>query len=173
MLKESFGVSSKGRTATWYSAIKDCIHLFNPEVTYNNTLAVRIPSVPVSTDRRKKEWIITNCLQDGYTIGKIDYKSPSARTLSVIHWSCCAVELDLYSPCPGCLLNTNVVSHSNCSFSIRNLYGRPALVGGDSRWWGQNAVTCAWHGHVTFEPCGAPRDSRRASYQVSPPLFSS
>src|SRR5256885_9779023 len=30
------------------SAIKDCIHLFNPEVTYNNTLAVRIPSVPVS-----------------------------------------------------------------------------------------------------------------------------
>ena len=104
----------------WYSAIKDCIHLFNPEVTYNNTLAVRIPSVPVSTDRRKKEWIITNCLQDGYTIGKIDYKSPSARTLSVIHWSCCAVELDLYSPCPGCLLNTNVVSHSNCSFSIRS-----------------------------------------------------
>src|ERR1043165_7047585 len=119
VIKEHYCMSAKGRTATWYTAIKDSIHAYDPpQDTSPNTMAITTPYNIVSTDRRKREWIYTDRISENITVGKIVFKNRTATYLSVEHWSCCDIALDLFSPCPGCTINRNVHEFSSCSFSI-------------------------------------------------------
>ena len=75
LIKNSYGVSTKGRTATWYSAIKDSIHLYDPYDTSTNTMAIAHISTTISSDKHKREWLYTDRLDDTITIGKVVSKS--------------------------------------------------------------------------------------------------
>src|SRR3989440_11657051 len=118
LIKNSYGVSTKGRTATWYLAIKDSIHSYDPYDISMNTMAIAHISTTVSSDKRKREWLYTDHLDNTITIGKVASKSRTSAYISVTHWTCCNTDLNLFSPCSGCTINRNDHEPSSCSFSL-------------------------------------------------------
>ena len=128
-VQRSFRNHSKGATPKWFYLLKtllldqpdtDLIKIELRNECYNS-LTPRLPTIPISSDRRKREWISLDANNYSPIIGKITRKNTNLTMMTLEHWTLSNhLPSSIISPCPGCHLNkhTNTIHSALLHFGL-------------------------------------------------------